>query len=116
MKFNHALLTVGLMLASSAPGQDLLELVSECEACHGPRGESAAEDVPSLAGKSVNYIREILDQFYNFERHCTTTTYRYGDRAKTPSNMCHVAQNLSDADKQAVAEYFAHAGSESAWD
>jgi cytochrome c553 len=114
MKMNHALLTIGLMLASSVPGQDVMQLVSECEDCHGPGGVSPDADVPSLAGRSVNYIREILEQFYNYERHCTTTTYRYGDRAKTPMNMCHVAQNLSDDDKQAVAEYFAHSGSESA--
>ena len=114
MKINHALLTVGLMLASSVPGQDVMQLVSECEDCHGPGGVSSDADVPSLAGKSVNYIREILGQFYRYERHCRTTTFRHGDRAKTPMNMCRVAQDLSDDDKQAVAEYFARAGSESA--
>jgi cytochrome c553 len=63
--------------------------------------------MPSLAGNGVTYLREVLDQFYFYERHCSTTSYRYGDRPKTPMNMCNVANTLSDEDKQAVAEYFA---------
>jgi sulfide dehydrogenase cytochrome subunit len=97
------------MLASSTSGQDISQLVSECEDCHGPGGVSPDADVPSLAGRSVNYIREILEQFTYYERHCSTTTYRYGDRAKTPSNMCDMARSLSDDDKRALAEYFANA-------
>jgi sulfide dehydrogenase cytochrome subunit len=116
MKLNHALLTIGLLLAASVPGQDVLDLAAECESCHGPRGESREADVPSLAGKGVNYIREMLDQFYNYERHCTTTTYRDGDRAKTPVNMCSMANSLDDADKQALAEYFSNAGGPAAAD
>ena len=105
-KFTCALLVLGLSLAGGAPAQDVSELAVECEACHGPGGVSAEEDVPSLAGKSVNYIREVLDQFQNYERHCKTTTYRHGDRAKTPVSMCNVANGLSEADKQALAEHF----------
>lgn len=109
MKSTCALVILGFTLASGALAQDISELVSECEACHGPAGVSNAEDVPSLAGKSVTYLREVLDQFYYYERHCTTTTYRYGDRAKTPMSMCNVANSLSEEDKQALAEYFADA-------
>jgi sulfide dehydrogenase cytochrome subunit len=98
---------LSMALASGAPAADVSELVSECEACHGPGGISSEEDVPSLAGKSVNYLREVLEQFYYYERHCETTTYRYGDRAKTPMSMCNVANSLSEDEKQALAEYFA---------
>jgi cytochrome c553 len=49
----------------------------------------------------------MLDQFYNYERHCKTTTYRHGERARTPMSMCNVAAGLSEAEKQALAEYFA---------
>jgi sulfide dehydrogenase cytochrome subunit len=107
MKSTCVLVLLGLALASSALAQDAPELVSECEACHGPGGVSSEEDVPSLAGKSVNYLREVLDQFYYYERHCKTTTYRHGDRAKTPMSMCNVANSLSEEEKQALAEYFA---------
>jgi sulfide dehydrogenase cytochrome subunit len=105
---NVIALASGLMLAGSAAAQNLQEQIAECESCHGPGGISSEADVPSLAGKSVAYLREVLDQFYYYERHCPTTTYRHGDRPKTPLNMCNVANTLSDQDKQALAEYFSN--------
>ena len=101
-------LTAGLLLAGSVAAQGLQDQIAECESCHGPGGISSEADVPSLAGKSVAYLREVLDQFYYFERHCPTTTYRHGDRPKTPLNMCNVANTLSEEDKQALAEYFSN--------
>jgi sulfide dehydrogenase cytochrome subunit len=109
MKSTFVLAVMGLTLASSVLARDLQELVSECEACHGPGGISSEADVPTLAGKSVTYLREMLDQFYNYERHCQTTTYRHGDRARTPMSMCAVANGLSEDEKQALAEHFANA-------
>ena len=93
---------------ADAPKQDaqLQALISECEACHGPDGVSTEADVPSLAGQSATYLRELLNQFYYYERHCPTTTYRHGDRPKTPLNMCNVANTLSEQDKEALADYF----------
>lgn len=89
------------------PDRHLQSLIAECEACHGPGGASTETDVPSLAGQSPTYLRELLDQFYYYERHCPTTTYRHGDRPKTPLNMCSVANTLSEEDKAALARYFA---------
>lgn len=105
---NGIALTLGLMLAGSASAQNLQELIAECESCHGPGGVSSEADVPSLAGKSAAWLREVLDQYYYYERHCPTTTYRHGDRAKTPLNMCAVANTLSEEDKQALADYFSN--------
>jgi cytochrome c553 len=68
--------TLVLPLAASAGGQDLQELIAECEACHGPGGVSAEDDVPSLADRSPAWLREVLEQFHFYERHCPTTTYR----------------------------------------
>ena len=100
-------LFLGMLIAEPAVAEDVGELVAECEACHGPGGVSAEEDVPSLAGKSPAYLREVLEQFNYYERHCPTTTYRSGDRPKTPMNMCGVANTLSEEDKEALANYFA---------
>jgi sulfide dehydrogenase cytochrome subunit len=109
MKSICVLVTLGLTLAPGVSARELPELVSECEACHGPGGVSSEQDVPTLAGKSVIYLREMLDQFYNYERHCETTTYRHGDRARTPMSMCNVANGLNEDEKQALAEHFANA-------
>jgi sulfide dehydrogenase cytochrome subunit len=100
-------LVIAFFMVGPVQGQEVAGLVSECEACHGPGGVSTEADVPSLAGRGTTYIREKLDQFHNYERHCSTTTYRHSDRPKTPTSMCNVANSLSEEDKQAVAEYFA---------
>jgi sulfide dehydrogenase cytochrome subunit len=109
MKRKCGTLLLGLALTAGVQAQDIQERIGECEACHGPAGVSSDEDVPSLAGKSITYIREMLDQFYYYERHCSTTTYRHGDRPRTPLSMCNVANSLSDEEKQALAEYFSNA-------
>lgn len=105
-RFRSLFLLTALALAGPVAAQDIQELIAECESCHGPGGVSSEQDVPSLAGSSVTYLREMLDQFYYYERHCTTTTYRSGDRPKTPMNMCNVANSLSEQDKQALAVHF----------
>jgi cytochrome c553 len=99
-----------------ACGEELQALVEECEACHGPGGVSSEPDVPSLAGREAAYITAAIEQFYYYERHCPTTTYRHGDRPKTPLNMCNVANTLNDAQKQALAEYFSRAAEAAAAD
>jgi len=101
-------LSLVMLIAQPAVAEGVEELVAECEACHGPGGVSTEEDVPSLAGKSPAYLREVLEQFHYFERHCPTTTYRSGDRPKTPMNMCNVANSLSEEDKEALATYFSN--------
>lgn len=100
--------TLVLPSAATAGAQELQELIAECEACHGPGGVSTEEDVPSLAGKSPAWLREVLEQFYFYERHCPTTTYRSGDRPKTPTNMCGIANTLSAEDREALANHFAN--------
>lgn len=87
---------------------DTAAFIAECEACHGPGGVSAEDDVPGLAGMQESDLIAALEEFYFYERHCTTTTYRSGDRPKTPMNMCNVANTLSEADRKAIAAYFAN--------
>ena len=101
-------LAAGLGCMSAALARDLDERIAECEACHGPGGVSAEDDVPSLAGRSPAYLREVLEQFHFYERHCPTTTYRSGDRPRTPVNMCDVANSLSAEERESLAEYFSN--------
>ena len=102
------ILTIVLMaLAAPAKAQNLQSLIAECEDCHGPGGVSTQADVPSLAERKPQMLIDALEQFYYYERHCTTTTYRRGEREKVPINMCSVANTLSVQDRQAIADYFA---------
>ena len=98
-----------IAILSSGPvfATDLQITIDECEACHGSGGVSTQEDIPSLAGQDAEVLYQALEAFYFYERHCPTTTYRHGDRPKTPLNMCNVANTLGDEDKRALAEHFA---------
>jgi len=88
-------------------GQDVAAVIEECESCHGPGGVSDQEDIPSLAGLPVEDIQASLDEFYFYERHCPTTTYRHGEHEYSPPmNMCSIASGLSDEEVLALAEYF----------
>lgn len=91
----------------SLSAQNLPAVISECEACHGPRGVSTQNDIPTLAGRDPEVLVGALEEFYYYERPCPTTTYRHGDHEKVPVNMCSVANTLSPADRRAVASHFA---------
>jgi len=106
MRSGFAIAVVSMLAAAPAAGRDLQELIAECEACHGAGGVSTEADIPSLAGKSPAWLREVLEQFYFYERHCPTTTYRSGDRPKTPTNMCGIANTLTEDDREALANHF----------
>ena len=96
-----------LIVATNAAAQDLQTQIEECEACHGPGGVSTEDDIPSISGMDAAELTNSLEEFYFYERHCTTTTYRHGDRPKTPLNMCNIANVLSEEDRIALGEYFA---------
>ena len=107
MRIPRSIILLFVLIFSAPVGaRDLQAVIDECEACHGAGGMSAADDIPSVAGMDPTEMQKALAEFYYFERHCTTTTYRYGDLPKTPLNMCNVATTLSDDDKVAIAEYF----------
>jgi len=101
-------MALACMLAASAMGQDVQTRIAECEACHGAGGASTDSDVPVLAGMEAVEIEAAMGQFRFYDRHCSTTTYRHGERPKTPLNMCNVANTLSKEDLAAIAEYFAN--------
>ena len=64
-----------------------------CFVCHGPGGNSADPQYPSLAGQQPLYIQLQIIQF------------REGRRKN--DQMTAMAANLSDADAKALGEYFA---------
>ncbi|MCK9506531.1 MAG: cytochrome c4 [Porticoccaceae bacterium] len=66
--------------------------VSQCLACHGPNGQSPYEDWPSLAGQKKSYLLQQLKYFKSGTRNHPM--------------MLPVVSDLSDADMEAVSDYF----------
>lgn len=71
--------------------------VAACAACHGPRGEgNAAAGYPVVGGQWAQYLIDQLEQF------------RSGDRGNDSNEtMRALAEEMSDDDIRAVAEYMA---------
>ncbi|MEB2327020.1 MAG: c-type cytochrome [Pseudomonas sp.] len=71
--------------------------IPECVSCHGPSGIGVGDAFPALAGQPAQYIAGQLQ------------AWRQGTRKNDPNDlMGHVARGLTDAEVQAVSEYFAN--------
>lgn len=73
--------------------------IPECVACHGPGGVGVGESFPPLVGQSAQYLSAQLN------------AWRQGTRKNDPNDlMGHIARSMTDAEVQAVSEYFASVG------
>lgn len=87
-------LATGLVLVPTAQAQDLgraAMLSASCEGCHGTNGRSPGA-IPSIAGKSAEYLRETMEGF------------RSGDKESTVMGR-HV-NGYSEEEIRLIAEYF----------
>ncbi len=71
----------------------IADTLSRCERCHGPQAENPSMVVPYLEGQQAVYMADALK------------AYRDGKRVQ--SAMHAMGSPLSDADIQAIAEYYA---------
>jgi sulfide dehydrogenase cytochrome subunit len=93
------LLLTMFMLCSVAYGSEVMAveitrgvmLSNSCAACHGPDGKSPGA-IPSINGKSVQYIVQALYDFKSGER--------------TATIMGRHASGYSDEDLRHIADYF----------
>jgi len=85
-------LAIGLVPAGQAEELSQAAMLSaSCEGCHGPNGRSPGA-IPSIAGKSAEYLRETMEGF------------RSGDKEATVMDR-HV-KGYSDEEIRLIAEYF----------
>lgn len=94
------LVAAGVALAaSSAPATaqqiDGRVIALSCLNCHGPGGKSPGE-IPSIAGKSADYIKNAMIDFRDGKRTGASATV-----------MPRFAKGLSDAEIDAVSAYIA---------
>ena len=67
------ILAAGLLLVQTGQAEGLSRgamLSASCEGCHGTNGRSPGA-IPSIAGKSAEYLREALEGFRSGERRAT---------------------------------------------
>jgi sulfide dehydrogenase cytochrome subunit len=92
------LVAAGMALAAApahAQQADGRLLALSCLNCHGPGGKSPG-DIPSIAGKSEDFLKNALIDFRDGKRSGTASTI-----------MTRLAKGYSDAEIDAVAKYVA---------
>ena len=99
-----AILLSALFPAQGAIAQTGAELARQCNACHGERGHSETEDIPSIAGFSMLATMDLLDTYRNGLR--TARTVALPDGSET--NMEEVTAELSDADEWEIVIHYAN--------
>jgi cytochrome c553 len=91
----------GIALAVSAAGSAAAQqadgrlLAMSCMNCHGPGGKSLG-DIPTIAGKSEDFLKTALIDFRDGKRTGTASTV-----------MTRLAKGYSDAEIDALAKYIA---------
>jgi sulfide dehydrogenase cytochrome subunit len=98
---------LGLLISSSLAAADVASLVKQCEDCHGSKGASEWDDVPTIAGISAPVHGDFLFAYQDKTRPCRASKYRRGDASRPQTDMCAVAAKLADADIEGLAAHFA---------
>ena len=102
-----ALAGVLLALAAAAHAADGVQVYEQCAACHGKNGASTESAIPIIGGYSSKYILESLRAFKKKIRACSETQFPSGPKKGTKTDMCRIANDLNDADAEAVARHLA---------
>ena len=91
--------------ASAADGATIAD--QQCAMCHGKNGVSTEPTIPIIAQYSVKYMTESIANFRKKIRTCAEVTIPSGPKKGTKSDMCKVVADLSEADGEAAAKFFA---------
>jgi cytochrome subunit of sulfide dehydrogenase len=81
------------------------KLLGSCAECHGDKGVSTAQDVPTLAGVSASVQVDRLKAYRGKTIPCPKVNYKRGD-TKRQGDMCAVAKGLSDAEITDLADHY----------
>lgn len=112
MNINRYIIVIASLVSMSGIHQmvsaDVNQLVENCFGCHGKDGVSTYSEIPTIAGYSAYYITESMAIYKDKERPCAETEYQEGKDKGSKSDMCKIAKNLSEAEIEAIAEFFAN--------
>jgi len=104
-------LALGAMLSGlvvfEISAADIGKLTQSCTDCHGKDGVSSESDIPIIAGFSEQYMLDSMAIYKDEERPCLETEYRAGENKGSKTDMCEIANDLSDEEVEEIAEFYA---------
>lgn len=86
---------------------DVATMAEDCDGCHGADGVSQWADMPTIAGISEFVLSDAMFYYRDNHRPCAESEYRQGDTGRPATDMCEVAQPLSDDDIDAISAHYA---------
>jgi sulfide dehydrogenase cytochrome subunit len=95
-----------LLAARSLAAADAGSLAADCESCHGPGGVSPHADVPTIAGQTPEFLLKTLRGYRRWDRPCLKSDWRSGDTSRPRTDMCQIAESLSDEEMEALAAHY----------
>ena len=96
----------GAVLLCTFAAAEVTDIAGECDRCHGADGVSTESDVPSIAGISPFILEEYIFEYQDDARACRESKFRSGDLDQPATDMCVVADDLSESDVTAIAEFY----------
>lgn len=92
-RYTLAGLLAGVCIAAPGWAADINSIAMSCNNCHGTGGVSVGHSMPSIAGLSEAYLKNIMMQ------------WKSGERAS--ANMTRLIKGYTDEEIAALAKYFA---------
>lgn len=89
----YALTAASLSAAYPAHAADIATIAHSCNSCHGTGGVSVGHSMPSIAGQSEEYLKNVMLQ------------WKRGERAS--ANMTRLISGYTDEEIAGLARYFA---------
>lgn len=80
--------------------------VNICLDCHGPKGVSGHDKVPTIAGASAYFIESSLFAYKDEIRPSVQSKFFYGDTLRPETDMKTIVEKLSDEEISDIANYF----------
>lgn len=100
-------LAFALAFSAQAGAADIDEIIKDCNGCHGDNGVSQWDDMPTIAGIDAFTHSEAFFAYLDEARPCATVEYRTGPKKGEESNMCDVAESLSEDEIMEIADHYA---------
>lgn len=95
------------LLGAPAMAGDVDAVVKNCNDCHGNKGVSQWDDVPTIAGIDAFVHSEALYIYRDEGRPCAKSKYRQGDTSRPETSMCEIAAELDDEMIEKLAGHYA---------
>lgn len=90
-----------------ATAADINKLVEDCTHCHGKDGTSSEPEVPIIGGFSAQYLMDSMAAYVDKDRPCPEFEYPEGPHKGDKTDMCKIADDISEDDVKGIAKHFA---------